>query len=88
MADLGEFHELSKVTREHRPCRIGAVLTELGKQDRENLELALDAGQDTVPARTILAWLRKRGYDDFASAWITTHRMGKCRCAALKVLNG
>lgn len=76
-ADLSEFDALTPSKR--KPCPLGAALEELDGQQAVNLLAALDAGNERVPARTIIKWGAARGFV-FKQNHVCRHRAGTCSC--------
>lgn len=75
--DLSEFVKLSHPKKP--PCRVGAVLAVLEREESERLAAACEA-IDVVSPGAISEWLHQRDHQVSTSA-VVSHRRGLCTCS-------
>lgn len=77
--DLTEFYKYSKPKRP--PCKVGAVLGELGREPKKQLVAALATDSSLITPSAVVTWMEKRCELHFSPQNVINHRNGRCTCA-------
>lgn len=78
--DLSEFLRNQTRSRSKRvPCLVAKALSELGKEERAQLQAALDVPTETISGNAIAQWLEPRGYK-LPYMQVANHRRRNCKC--------